>query len=155
MEGCGALIGQEVNFHPFPFWICYTLKAASTQCTITLQRSEYSRSEYITMLHFSLQRSEYSRSEDTTLLRLSHFRFSVTKRSNENRSYFWFLLDDQRYSLYQLYTSGTVTGSATIVLELTAGQIVRVENYISTIIYGTDSEGAIRSWFTGHMLYAL
>ena len=127
----GALIGQKVNLCPFPCWICYT------QCTTTLKQGEYSRPEDITMLHFS------------------HFRFSVTKRSNDNRAYFWFLLDDQRYSLYQLYTSGTVTGSATIVLELTAGQIVRVENSISTIIYGTDSEGAIRSWFTGHMLFGL
>ena len=49
----------------------------------------------------------------------------------------------------------TPSGSATIILELTAGHIVRVENDYSNIIYGTDNSGTIRSWFTGHMLYEL
>ena len=84
------------------------------------------------------------------------FRFSVTKKSDQQRSYFWIVVDDERYALYSLYSAGSQPpGSLTITLELTAGQIVRVENDYSSIIYGTDSAGAIRSWFTGHLLYAL
>ena len=83
-------------------------------------------------------------------------RFSVTKQSNLHRTYFWLLVDDQRYLFKGIYSSDlTPSVSATIILELTAGQIVRVENDSSNIIYGTDSSGAIRSWFTGNMLYAL
>ena len=47
------------------------------------------------------------------------------------------------------------SGTATINIELTAGQIVRIENAGSTAIYGTNSPGYMYSWFTGHLLYAL
>ena len=81
-------------------------------------------------------------------------RFSVIKTSNSQRSFFWILVDDQRYAHYVLYSSGSGTppGSITITLELNAGQIVRVENEYSSIVYGIDATGAIRSWFTGHMI---
>ncbi len=51
--------------------------------------------------------------------------------------------------------SSTPTGTMTINLELTAGQVVRVENDLSTLIYGTHSSGYLQSWFTGYMLFAL
>ena len=83
-------------------------------------------------------------------------RFSVTKTSNLERSNFWILVDDQRYAGHFLYTADVPpAGSATIILQLTAGQIVRVENQYSSIIYGTSSDGVILSWFTGHLLYPL
>ena len=79
------------------------------------------------------------------------------KRSNENRAYFWLLIDEDRYTYNYQNTSGTgnPTGITTINIELTAGQIVRVENDHSSVIYGTDSNGIIQSWFTGFLLYAL
>ena len=84
-------------------------------------------------------------------------RFTVVKRSNENRAYFWLLIDEDRYTYNYQNTSGTgnPTGITTINIELTAGQIVRVENDHSSVIYGTDSNGIIQSWFTGFLLYAL
>ena len=82
------------------------------------------------------------------------FRFSVAKRSNAGRAHFWLLLDEERYFYLDSYENYVPTGTATINLQLTAGQIVRVENYYSTIIYGT-LEGTINSFFTGHMLYNL
>ena len=83
--------------------------------------------------------------------------FSVNKEGNNNQGSFYFLVDEDRYAMKQIYSGGDVqpASSSTINLELTAGQIVRVENAISTAIYGTDSSGVIRSWFTGHLLYAL
>ena len=57
----------------------------------------------------------------------------------------------------EIYTEGDgfPASSSTINLELTAGQIVRVENIVSTEVAGTEFTGVIRSWFTGHLLYAL
>ncbi len=46
-------------------------------------------------------------------------------------------------------------GVGTINLYLDAGQIVRVANYLSTIVHGTDSSGTMQSWFTGFLLFAL
>ena len=48
----------------------------------------------------------------------------------------------------------TPTASFTINIQLTAGQVVKVENDNSASVTGTNS-GYINSWFTGHMLYAL
>ena len=57
----------------------------------------------------------------------------------------------------QINSTGDIqpASSSTINLELAAGQIVRIENAVSTVIYGTDAGGVIRSWFTRHLLYAL
>ena len=70
---------------------------------------------------------------------------------------FYFLLDEEQLAQYHLQISGASypNGAATINLELTAGQIVRIENWGSSTIYGTNSNGLINSWFTGHLLYAL
>ena len=65
-------------------------------------------------------------------------------------------MDEQRHAgLFLRTPHQNVAGSTPIVLELTAGQVVRIENDISTIVYGTDSDGTIHSWFTGHILYLL
>ena len=79
------------------------------------------------------------------------------KRSNDSTCHFWLLIDEERYVYSAIYTygGGTPTGTVTINLELTAGQIVRVENNDSTLIYGTDANGIIQSWFTGFLMYAL
>lgn len=94
-----------------------------------------------------------------TLRRSSYliFRFSITKRSDLNRSQFWLLVDQERYAYSSLYTDShsTPSDSTTINIQLTAGQLVRVENDYSSLVYGTNSEGYILSWFTGFMLYAL
>ena len=68
----------------------------------------------------------------------------MAKRSNAGRAHFWLLLDEQRYFYLDSYENYVPTGTVTINLQLTAGQIVRVENYYSTIIYGT-LEGTINS----------
>ena len=85
------------------------------------------------------------------------FRFPVTKKSSHERSYFWIVVDDQRYARFLMYSSDTTPpGSTTINLELNAGQIVMVENDHSTVIFCTEKpSGAILSWFTGHMIYPL
>ena len=62
-----------------------------------------------------------------------------------------------RYFSTVTYTdnqSAKPTSTATINVELTAGQIVRVENLVSTAIIGTSS-GVIQSYFTGYMLYLI
>ena len=86
-------------------------------------------------------------------------RFSVNKSGNEYQGSFYFLVDEVRYANKDLYVGSDVhpSGSATINVELRAGQLVRIENYGSTVIFGTsdDEEGEMYSWFTGHLLYAL
>ena len=68
---------------------------------------------------------------------------------------FWFLVDNERVAFTSEFsTEYDPLGTATIILELRAGQIVRVENQDSPYIVGTESDGA-RSWFTGFLLYAL
>ena len=82
----------------------------------------------------------------------------MTKEGNNNHGTFWFLVDEVKFALKEEYTGNSnegPSGSATISMELTAGQIVRIENSASTVLYGTDVSGAMRSWFTGHLLYAL
>ena len=88
-------------------------------------------------------------------------RFSVTKRSDLHRCDFWLLVDTVRYAYNEIHTGGdgvpgslTPTASFTINIQLTAGQVVQVENDNSASVTGTNS-GYINSWFTGHMLYAL
>ena len=66
-------------------------------------------------------------------------------------------MDEERFAFEDEWnkTDDSTSGTATINMELTAGQIVRIENYASSLIYGTDPSGYIFSWFTGHLLYAL
>ena len=47
------------------------------------------------------------------------------------------------------------SGSATINLELNAGQTIMVENWGSGNVYAFDPYGGFYSWFTGHLLYAI
>ena len=85
-------------------------------------------------------------------------RLSVAKRGFDGRGDFVLLVDEQRYLGTTTYTTNSdakPTGTATINIELTAGQIVRVENRESTSIFGTSSGGTIQSYFTGYMLYLL
>ena len=64
-------------------------------------------------------------------------------------------MDGSHYAQYAITTNGSnPSGSITITLHLTAGQIVQVQNQQSTVVYGTYSDG-IRSWFSGHMLYQI
>ena len=94
----------------------------------------------------------------TEILYYDIFRFSIAKRSNDGRAHFWLLIDEERYFYFNIALDGgstAPTGTATINIQLTAGQIVRVENNISTLIYGTNSEGIIQSYFTGFLLYLL
>ena len=84
-------------------------------------------------------------------------RFSVTKLGNDGHGAFFFLVDEEQFAFEDEwnFSDESTSGSCTINMQLTAGQIVRIENWQSTGIYGTDSAGYIRSWFTGHLLYAL
>lgn len=80
-------------------------------------------------------------------------RFSVGKASN-NRGHFWLLVDEVRFCLIFEYgwnseDNTSPTGTMTVNIRLDAGQIVRVENDFSTQIFGTQSSGLLRSWFTG------
>ena len=79
------------------------------------------------------------------------------KRGNNNWANFLLHVDSDPYFVFVLTTDshGEPGGCATINLQLTAGQIITVENQHSTVLYGTDSSGIIHSYFTGHMLYAL
>ena len=95
---------------------------------------------------------------------MSHFhtRFSITKRSDYSQARFWLIVDEVRKTFFDMdyheqTGSGTTTptGFFTINMQLTAGQIVRVENDQSPYIYGTDSSGVMMSWFTGYMLFSL
>ena len=82
-------------------------------------------------------------------------RFSVVKLGNDNYGAFFFLVDDAVYALVDdhIGTSDySVLGSATINIELTAGQVVGIENIGSTTVYG--GIGTLSSWFTGYLLYA-
>ena len=74
---------------------------------------------------------------------------------DNSHGWFNFLVDEEPVAEHYMYVPNSCcpNGGATINLELSSGQIVRIENLYSTIIYGTDSTG-MRSWFTGHLLYA-
>ena len=58
-----------------------------------------------------------------------------------------FLVDEVRYAENDLYVESDIhpSGSATTNVELKAGQIVRIENFGSTLIYGTSEEGNMYS----------
>ncbi len=84
----------------------------------------------------------------------THCRFSVNKEGDYSTGSFHLLVDDVSFAFKNANTEPS--GSATINLALDAGQIVRVQTYGSTIVYGTNSaDGFLYSWFTGHLLYAL
>ena len=69
------------------------------------------------------------------------------------------LVDDTEYAYKDAWFGGasdnTPSGSATITIELKAGQIVRILNKGSTDVLGTAPAGFLYSWFTGYLLYAL
>ena len=78
------------------------------------------------------------------------------KRGNNNKANFRLFVDSQPYSVFALHTDfGEPGGCDTINIQLTAGQIVTVENEHSTELYGLDGAGAYNSWFTGFLLFAL
>ena len=45
------------------------------------------------------------------------------------------------------------SATSTFILHLDQGQQLQVQNEISTIVYGTHSNGYVSSWFQGHLLY--
>ncbi len=81
----------------------------------------------------------------------------MTKTGGEGHGTFWIVVDNTRVA----YKDGSDTdtnhdaGSMTIVLELTAGQAVQIENNVSSEVLGTDAEGVIRSWFSGYLMFPL
>ena len=83
----------------------------------------------------------------------------MNKEGNNYDGGFWLLVDEVRFAYKDAQDTSSSnslpSGSATINVELTAGQIVRVENRGSSLLYGTDAEGFMNSWFTGHLLYGL
>ena len=81
----------------------------------------------------------------------------MVKHGNYYSGAFYILVDETRCAFVNEFTNtnSIPLGSATINIELTAGQAVRIKNDWSTAVYGTDSTGYIYSWFTGHLLYAL
>ena len=82
----------------------------------------------------------------------------MNKEGNEYNGSFYFLVDETRYAEKDGVSGGSneaPASSATINVQLNAGQLVRIENVGSTLVYGTFGEGYIQSWFTGHLLYAL
>ena len=83
-------------------------------------------------------------------------RFSVTKRGSDFSGTFVFTVDDDAYAAMLTFSDNdsAPSASATINLELSAGQVVRVENVDSTIIFGTEF-GLVYTWFSGHLLYPL
>ena len=84
--------------------------------------------------------------------RYDFFRFSVNKEGNNYHGSFWLLVDETRYSRKDLYLGDgneTPSGFATINIELTAGQIVRVQNEGSSIVYGTNGAFTLHGTETG------
>ena len=83
-------------------------------------------------------------------------RFSAVKQGTSAGS-FWFLVDNERVGYINdidfIFAFGQ--GSTSIILELTAGQLVRIENSFSTQVFGTHPEYGQVSWFTGFLLSAL
>ncbi len=79
------------------------------------------------------------------------------KEGHKNQGSFWFLVDNTRVTYIDAYDADASQpqGTGIIVLELTAGQSVRIENNVSNIVFGTYHEGHLHSWFTGFLLYSL
>ena len=94
----------------------------------------------------------------TIHLGLSCFRFSVAIRGNNHRCGFYILVNEERFAFMDAWFyhfDSTPSESATINLELLAGQTVRVENIGPSVVYGTSDTGFLYSWFTGHLLHAM
>ena len=84
------------------------------------------------------------------------------KRSDASQAKWWLLVDNTRITYFDMdyHEQGgsgtqTPTSAVTMNVQLTAGQVVRVENYKSSNVYGTDSSGVMMSWFTGFLIFAL
>ncbi len=79
------------------------------------------------------------------------------KEGNNNDGSFWFLVDNTRVVFIEEYNDdySSPQGTGSIILELRAGQSVRIENNGSTEVYGLSQAGHLRSWFTGFLLYTL
>ena len=77
-------------------------------------------------------------------------RFSITKRSTDSQARFALVVDEieKAYYYMDVHEDGSGTeypsGSFTINIQLTAGQIIRVANRNSEQIFGTD-EGLMMS----------
>ena len=71
---------------------------------------------------------------------------------------YWFLVDNERVGFINDFDGGGVIGqgSATIILKLRVGQLVRIENSMSPVVFGyfPPNYGYV-SWFTGFLLHAL
>ncbi len=69
---------------------------------------------------------------------------------------FWILVNEDRVAYIdetdQMMYIGQ--GSGTITLQLTAGQLVRIENAVSSELVGTVPTYGHLSWFTGYLLHA-
>ena len=77
------------------------------------------------------------------------------KRGNNNKANFRLFVDSQPYTVYALHTYfGEPGACVTINIQLTAGQVVSVENEHSTVLYGGGG-GGYNSWFSGFLLFAL
>ncbi len=70
---------------------------------------------------------------------------------------FWFLVDDQRVAFIDDFDLFFILGQGfgTITLQLTADQVVRIENDYSRAIYGSDDQYGHVSWFTGYLVHKL
>ena len=80
----------------------------------------------------------------------------MTKLGNDGHGAYFFLVDEERFAFEDEWNTGdeSTSGSCTINVQLTAGQILRIENWQSTGIYGTDSDGYVKTWFTGYLIFA-
>ena len=82
----------------------------------------------------------------------------MTKEGDLAHGSFFLLVDGERYAEKEGYygeENGAPATSATITVQLSAGQLVSVQNVGSLLVYGTYARTYIQSWFTGHLLYAL
>ena len=82
----------------------------------------------------------------------------MNKHGTDYIGSFYILVDEVRYAYVEEIATNSDYNpaiSSTINIQLTAGQIVRIENVGSLQIYGTNSAGYMHSWFTGHLLCAL
>ena len=73
---------------------------------------------------------------------LSRFRFTAVKKGNNNYGDFLFQVDGVRKAIVEEsdFSWEIPQGLATVLLYLTAGQVVQVENIQSTTVYGTDTK---------------
>ena len=80
----------------------------------------------------------------------------MAKHGDGDTGTFSFLVDGTLVAVVDEYNNDgpQPQGTGTITLQLTAGQIVQVGSFVSSVIYGTDVAGYIRTWFTGFLLYA-